>query len=164
MLEGGTNSMSRVAIWTLLVCGLAMAGPQGGPNSWEALKRLAPGQSIEVIQQKGESLKGKLAGVSEDSIAVATRRQTIAVPRPTVSRVLISGRRRTYMLVGAAIGAAAGAGLGAAGGESLAQGSGGDFANLKPVITVGGGAVGAAIGAMVGSLAGKRGAIVYRAK
>jgi len=156
--------MLRTAIFALFVCGSTLAGPLGDPNSWENLKRLALGQSIQVIQQKGESLKGKLAGISEDSITVTRKQQTIAVPRSAVSRVRISGKRRTYTLIGATIGAAAGVGLGAAGGESLNQSSGGDFANLKPVITVGCGAAGALIGAMVGSLAGNRGTIVYRAQ
>jgi len=156
--------MLRTAILTLSVCGSTLAGPLGDPNSWENLKRLAPGQSIQVIQQKGESLNGKLAGVSEDAITVTRKQQTIAVPRSAVAQVRVSGKRRRYTLIGAAIGAAAGAGLGAAGGESLNQSSGGDFANLKPAITVGCGAAGALIGAIVGSLAGNRDTIVYRAK
>jgi hypothetical protein len=159
-----TTLMLRAVILTLLVCCSALAEPSGAPNSWENLKRLAPGQSIEVTQQSGESLTGKLSAVSDDSITIARKGQIVAVPRATVSRVRVSGKRRNYTLVGAAIGAAAGVGLGVAGGESLNQSSGGDFANLKPAITVGCGAAGALIGALVGSLAGNRGAVVYRAK
>lgn len=156
--------MLRTAILALLVSCSALAGPVGDPSSWENLKRLAPGQSIEVAQQTGERLTGKFSRVSEDSIAVARKAQIITVPRSAVSRVRVSGKRLTYTLIGAAIGAAGGAGLGAAGGESLNQGSGGDFANLKPAVTAGCGVAGALVGAVVGSLLGNRGAIVYRAK
>ena len=156
--------MLRAVILALLVCGSALAGPRGDPSSWENLKRLAPGQSIQVAQQNGERVKGKLSGVSEDSITIARKAQTIAVPRSAVSWVRISGKHLTYTLVGAAIGAAAGVGLGVAGGESLNQSSGGDFANLKPAITAGCGAAGAAIGAVVGSLVGNHGTVVYRAQ
>jgi hypothetical protein len=159
-----TTLMLRTAILALLVCGSALAGPRGDPSSWENLKRLAPGQSIQVARQNGETLVGKLAGVSEDSITVARKSQTIAVPRSAVSWVRVSRKRRTHTLIGAAIGAAAGVGLGAAGGESLNQSSGGDFANLKPAITAGCGVAGALIGAVVGSLVGNRGTIIYRAK
>jgi hypothetical protein len=161
---GGTALLLRTAIFTLFVCGSTLAAPLGDPYSWENLKRLAPGQSIQVIQQKGELLNGKLGSVSEDSITLTREQQTIAVPRSAVLRVRISGKRRTYTLIGAAFGAAVGLALGATGSESVNQSSGGDFANLKPVITVGCGAAGALMGAMIGSLAGNRGTIVYRAK
>ena len=88
----------------------------------------------------------------------------IAVPRSAVAQVRISGKRRTYLVIGTVTGVAAGVGLGAAGGESLNQSSGGDFANRKPAITIGCGAAGALIGAMVGSWVGNRGTVVYRAK
>lgn len=162
--DEGTMLMLRTAILALLVCWSALAGPPGDPSSWDNLKRLPRGQSIEVAQQTGARLTGKLLGVYEDSISVARKTQTIAVPRSAVSWVRISGKRRTYTLIGAAIGAAAGVGVGAVGAESLNQSSGGDFSNLKPAITAGCGVAGALIGAVVGSLVGSRGAIIYYVK
>ena len=133
--------------------------------SWQNLSRLAPGQSIEVTTRKGESLKGTFVNVSEESISLARKSQSVAVPRTEITQVrLRTSKRLNYTLAGLAIGAGAGAGIGAAAGESVANESGGDFRNLKPVITVAGCAIGALVGTLVGSWLGGRGATVYRAK
>ena len=133
--------------------------------SWQNLSRLAPGQSIEVTTKKGESLKGTFASVSEESISLERKHQNVAVPRAEVARVsLRASKRRKYTLIGLGIGAGAGAGIGAGAGESLANASGGDFANLKPAITAVVCVIGAGVGALVGAGLGGRGATVYRAK
>jgi hypothetical protein len=133
--------------------------------SWQNLSRLAPGQSIEVTTEKGESLKGTFASVSEGAISLERKHQSVAVPRAEVARVsLRSSKPRNYMLIGLAVGAGAGAGIGAGLGESLNNTSGGDFANLKPAIIGAGCAIGALVGILVGSWLGGRGATVYRAK
>ena len=133
--------------------------------SWQNLSRLAPGQSIEVTTEKGESLKGTFASVSEGAISLERKHQSVAVPRAEVARVsLRSSKPRNYMLIGLAVGAGAGAGIGAGAGESLNNTSGGDFANLKPAIIGAGCAIGALVGTLVGSGLGGRGATVYRAK
>ena len=134
-------------------------------NSWPNLRRLTPGQSIEVFDHKGTAIKGTLVSVSDESIAVNAKQGTVSVPRSEVSLVRVrSGKRRMYTLIGLTIGAGAGVGLGAVGGESLAESSGGDFANLKPAIMGASGAAGALVGAIIGSVAGNRATTVYRAK
>lgn len=154
-----------IAAVVLTCFGGTMLGQAGDPHSWSSVRRLAPGQRIEVVSQRGKPLKGTLESVSEESIAVQVKGGTVAVPRSGVSRVRIRpDRGRKYALIGAAIGAGVGVGLGAAGGDSLAETSGGDFAGLKPLAMGAGGAVGALVGAITGSLLGNHGTTIYRAK
>ena len=137
----------------------------GAPRGWQNLSRLAAGQPIEIANKKGQSWKGALAGVSEDSIRVTRKGQTVAVPRAEVSRVRLrpaKGLRDT--MIGMGIGAGAGLGLGFAAGEGLAERSGGDFRNLKPAIVAITCGVGALVGALVGSLVGERHTTIYQAK
>jgi len=159
--------MSSLRNAFLLLAGLVwpLAAQTADPAAWASLKRLAPGQSVQVINRKGDSFKGAFASVSEDSIAVIRNGQTVAVSRSEVSRVRVPSQKHLqHTLIGAVIGAAAGVGLGAAGAESLSQTSGGDFANLKPAIICASGGVGALLGAVIGSVIGNRGTTVYRAK
>jgi len=67
-------------------------------------QRLAPGQSIEVTTEKGESLKGTFASVSEGAIkpgAEASERSPFASEVARVS--LRSSKPRNYMLIGLAV-------------------------------------------------------------
>ncbi|HTS27305.1 MAG TPA: hypothetical protein VMH81_15620 [Bryobacteraceae bacterium] len=156
--------MFSLRIVLALAClGTNLAAWTGDLTAWASVQRLAPGQSVEVVNQKGESFSGKLESVSEESIVILGKHHTATVPRTAVKRVQIRGSRRLRCtLIGAGIGAGAGLGLGAAGAESLANSSGGDFANLKPAIIGASGAAGALIGAVVGSAVGNRGTTVYR--
>ena len=133
------------------------------PRSWQNLSRLAPGQAIEVVNTKGESVKGTFASVSEESIGLTGKSRNVAIPRAEVSRVRLR-KGSKHILIGAVIGGGAGAGIGAAAGEGLAQASGGDFRNLKPGIIAAACAVGVLVGVLVGSLIGNRHTTVYRAK
>ena len=155
----------RILVLFLAGLGSTVVAQTTDLNSWASVRGLTPGRPIEVIDRQGAAIKGELSGASADSITVNAKGRTVAVPRSEVSIVRArSGRRRRYALIGAAIGAGAGLGLGVAGGESLSNGSGGDFANLKPAITVGSGAVGALIGAVIGSVVGNRATTVYHAR
>ena len=153
---------------TLLAAVLAasnLLGQTTDAASWQNLSRMAPGQSIEVTTKKGESLNGTFVNLSEGSISLLRKSQSVAVPRAEIARVsLRSNKRMNYTLAGLAIGAGAGAGIGAGMGESLANESGGDFRNLKPAVIAVVCAIGAGVGALVGSWLGGRGATVYRAQ
>lgn len=136
----------------------------GDANAWLSVRQLKPGRPVEVVDRKGVKIKGALANVADDSISVTAKKRTSVIARSEVVQVKVrSGRHRMYTLIGLAIGAGAGVGLGAAGGQSLADASGGDFANLKAPITAGGGAIGGLIGALIGSAAGNHVTTVYRA-
>jgi len=153
---------------TLLAAVLAasnLLGQTTDASSWRNLSRLAPGQSIQVTTKKGESLKGTFATVSEESISLERKHQSVAVPRAEVARVsLRSSKRLNYTLIGLGVGAGVGAGIGAGAGGRIANESGGDFDNLKPAIIAAGCAIGALVGTLVGSWLGGRGATVYRAR
>ena len=158
-------SLIRIILLVLAGLGPALMAQNGSSDSWLNVRRLAQGSPIEVVDHKGASIKGTLAEVSDDSISVAGKKGTVAVPRSEVSRVRVrSSKGRTPTLVGMAIGAGAGLGVGAAAGARLANESGGDFANLKPAIIGVSGAVGALVGAVIGSVAGNRATTVYSAK
>jgi len=156
---------NTMALLAAVLAASNLLGQTTDAASWQNLSRLAPGQSIEVTTKKGESLKGTFASVSEESISLERKHQSVAVPRAEVARVsLRSSKRLNYTLVGLGVGAGVGAGIGAGAGESLNNTSGGDFANLKPAIIGAGCAIGALVGTLVGSGLGGRGATVYRAK
>jgi hypothetical protein len=164
-MEIGKTLSLRILLPFLVGLGSPLAAQATDSSSWASVRGLTAGRTIEVIARQGATIKGALAGVSDDSITVNAKHRTVAVPRSEVSLVRVrSGKGRKYALIGAAIGAGAGLGLGVAGGESLSNGGGGDLANLKPAIIVGSGAAGALIGALIGSVAGNRATTVYHAK
>ncbi len=165
IMERGKMFSLRILLLVLAGIGSTLLGQNADSSSWASLHGLTPGRPIEVIDRQGAAIKGELVGVSDDSIIVNVKHRTVAVPRSEVSLVRVrSGKRRSFALIGAAIGAGAGLGLGVAGGESLSNGGGGDLANLKPAIIVGSGAAGALIGAVIGSVVGNRATAVYHAK
>jgi hypothetical protein len=158
-----------LSLWILLLflasLGSTVVAQTTDSNSWASVRGLTPGRPIEVIDRQGTVIKGELAGVSADSITVNLKHRTVVVSRSEVSIVRVrSGKRRSFALIGAAIGAGVGLGLGVAGGESLSNGGGGDLANLKPAIIVGSGAAGALIGTVIGRVVGNRVTTVYQAK
>ena len=130
--------------------------------SWQNLAGLGSSQAIEVRKTSGELLNGEFVRFADDSISVLVKKLEIAIRRTEVSRVRTRSKGDKTVWIWTAIGAGAGLGIGAAAGAGLANESGGDFANLKPAITVAIGAVGALIGAVVGSLTGHR--TIYRVK
>jgi hypothetical protein len=143
----------------------SLSGQTASGGAWQNVTRLAPGEKIEITDKKGETWKGTLASVSEDSIGLTRKQQTVPVARAEVARVRLRPKHHLkYTLLGAGIGAGGGAGLGAAAGEGLSNASGGDFSNLKPAIVAVSCGIGALTGALVGSLLGNRHTTVYKAK
>src|ERR1035441_4169300 len=153
---------NTVALLAAVLAASNLLGQTTDAASWRNLSRLVPGQSIAVTTKKGESLKGTFVNVSEASISLERKHQSVAVPQAEVARVsLRSSKPRNYMLIGLAVGIGAGAGIGAGMGESLANESGGDFRNLKPAVIAVVCVIGALVGTLVGSWLGGRGATVY---
>jgi len=86
-------------------------------TSWENLRRLRPGQKIQVVQTDLKSWSGPFVSFSAESVALKAAEGDRTVPRAQVLRVsLHGGKRLRNALIGAAIGGGAGAGIGAAAG------------------------------------------------
>ena len=149
---------NTMALAAAVLAASNLLGQTTDAASWQNLSRLAPGQSVEVTTKKGESLKGTFASVSEESISLERKHQSVAVPRAEIARVnLRSSKQWKYALAGLGVGAGIGAGAGA----GFAQKSGGDYGKQ---ITVGMCVIGALVGSLVGAGLGWRGTTVYRAK
>jgi hypothetical protein len=103
---------------SLIVLGILLAIPgraqQTAPSSWDELKRLHPGQKIEVIDQNLRVFKGSYRDVSEDEISLTGPNGNVVLQRHDVLRVGVhGGRRRNNALQGAIIGVLAGLAVGA---------------------------------------------------
>jgi hypothetical protein len=134
-------------------------------DSWQNLSRLTPGQSIEVTNRVGKSLKGTLINVAENSIHLRQGQQDVTIPHAEVSRVQLRTKgSRKAMWIGLGLGAGAGAGIGAGVGAGLADRSGGDFSNLQPAMIGVFAGVGVLAGLAIGSVIDKRHNIIYSAK
>jgi hypothetical protein len=149
-----------VALLTIAMLPVTLAGGEGGQAEWQNIRQLSAGQKIEVIKKDGKSLKGAFVASSDDSIRLQGKRQEVAVPRAEVLRVRTNpdrGRRNTW--IGAAIGAGGGLAVGAGLSERLS-----DFPNLKPAAYGLCAGVGALVGALIGSVAGGKHSTIYSAK
>jgi hypothetical protein len=117
---------------------------------WENLRRLAPGQKIEVAD-KNRKWTGAFVSVSDESLSVKAPNGDVTVPRANVVRVgRHGGKRGRHALIGAAVGAGAGVGIGAAAGGCKSNQLGPCFGRGPAAGVVG--ALGAVIGVVVGAL------------
>jgi hypothetical protein len=166
----GYRIMMRTRRAIALVLGLVLLSTSSIARShpldnWENLRALAPGRSIEVFRTDHTTVKGAFAGVDNEALHLQKSGQEITIARPDVALVRTRSAhawRATWIGIG--IGAGVGLAVGFGLGENLNTASGGDFANLKPVIAGGMAGVGALIGAVVGSVIGHRHDTVYRAR
>jgi len=146
--------LTLVLLASLLSSGMAMAGTRD-PASWDNLKQLRAGEKIEVIDQTLKSFRANFVSVSDEAISLQSKDESFTVDRADVLRVSLrdSGRRKRWMLLGAAIGAGAALAITA----PLAPHVGGS----NGLAVVGGVTWGAAgVGLAAGSTMGYR--IVYR--
>jgi hypothetical protein len=88
---------------SVLSCGLRVAGTK--TESWENLKQLRAGDKIEVIDQNLRSFRGRLVCVSDEAIALQSKKGTVAVERANVFRVSVrdTSHRTRNMLLGSGI-------------------------------------------------------------
>jgi hypothetical protein len=131
-------------------------------TSWDNIRQLAAGEQIEIVRKQAEAVKGEFVLLTNEAVTVRTRGGEVTTTRAEVIEVRRArvGRKATWIGVG--VGGGAGALIGVAAGEALANESGGDFRNLKPIIAGACAAVGALVGSLVGSGIGNRRAVVYR--
>lgn len=150
-----------------IMAAILFAGPAIAADdkaSWQNLRRLEPGNAIEVIRSNGPSIKGDFSSFDDQALTLRVKDQNVTSPRAEVRQVRLRHKGRRALWIGVAVGAGGGLAAGAALGERLANESGGDFANLKGGIAAGCAAAGALIGALIGSVVGGRNGVVYQVK
>ncbi len=87
-----------------------LVSAQDARESWDNLKRLQPGQKIEVVDIDLKTLRGVFASFSEEAISLQSDKGETMVERGNVIRVSArGGKRGRNALIGLGIGAAAGA-------------------------------------------------------
>lgn len=89
---------------------LAQATPAPIRGSWEGLKAVPPGDELSVSLRNGQTLKGRLSGVSDTSLTLAQRKKSTDVSRGDVLKVhrVISKSAKRATLIGLGVGAGVG--------------------------------------------------------
>jgi len=148
-------------VFLVLVPAFALA--QSAQDSWDTLKQLQPGQTIQVVDSSMKSFKGEFVSVSDVGISLrAGKKNEQSVPRAEVVRVSVSdtSHRTRNMLIGMGFGAGGGlaAGYGIDEGVRHVSCEGGSYVYMPVLAAAGGG-----LGALAGGLpAGWR--TIYRVK
>lgn len=134
--------MRLVAVTLALGLALAPSGVSAQPSQSleELARRVHPGNRISVEDEAGVQTDGRLAAITADEIAVATRDGERRFPRDAVAAVHV---RRSYGRIGVLVGAAVGAAL------CIPCTSGEHGDPDAPVLT---GLLGAGIGGIAGAL------------
>jgi small nuclear ribonucleoprotein (snRNP)-like protein len=132
-------------------------------GEWGLVKALPQGADLIVKLKSGETLRGKLASVTDTTLnIIGKKNKTETLDRNDISEVYQSKRKSEkakYALIGAGVGAAIGGGIGAA-------------KNSPPVddgeiYVIGGLSLGAGIGALGGWLFGqarRKRVLIYQAR
>jgi hypothetical protein len=111
-------------------------------SQWDNLKKLKPGQKIQVMEIGAIAREGKFKQLSQDEITLEVKNTVVIIPRDDVSRVVLKKSKTPGILIGLGIGAAIG--LGAMGGAEDEGAYIGALVAL-PILAGGGAGVGALI-------------------
>src|SRR5262245_14751680 len=138
----------------------------GSNRDWAAVMTLQPGEKLAIKLKNGQTVEGKLSGVSESGSALGSSGKIAEINGEVSQRVyrIAGDSPKRATLSGAAIGAAGGGGLGASAGNC--KNAIGPCFNRSTTIPVGA-AVGAGVGALVGlaiGMARHRRTLVYEVK
>ncbi len=164
MRLGRRLAVSLVLAATLLLPPAASAQNANAPSGdWSTLKAVAAGSKLAVKLKSGQSVEGRLTGVTDDALSLSVKNMPTTLRREDLQSVhQLRGKSATKAtLIGAGVGAGAGAALGAAG-SSADDG----FDKIDKVATAGLTVIGAGIGATTGYLLGRRGSkrvLIYEA-
>ena len=136
---------------------------QTATGGWSALKAVETGSKLSVKLKTGETVKGRLTGVSDDALSLSVKNKPADLKREDVQSVhQVRGKSATKAtLIGMGVGAGAGVAVGATGSS---QDDG--FDKLDQAVTAGLTVLGAGVGALTGYLIGRRGSkrvLVYDA-
>jgi hypothetical protein len=131
-------------------------------SGWAALERMDSEAGLAVRMKNGKELQGKLNGISETGLRLATKDQPMNLTREDIRSVHQITRKsaKKITLIGAVLGAGAGVATGWAIGDS-SPGAIVKKSQLAPAC----GAVGAGIGAIMGFAMGRghKRVLVYQA-
>ena len=125
-------------------------------NDWGRVERLKKGTTLYVSLINGSEVKGKVASVAADSIALVRDGRSTSIARADIARVYRA--KRGSILKRTLIGAAAGAGVGMLVGAGVVAATKGDG-----LIAAGGFLYGIPAGAAIGAATAgkKRGELIY---
>jgi len=133
---------------------------QTSKSDWSAVRSLEIGTKISIETKDNRKVSGRLSGVSETGVTIATDTGTQTVDQTNIRMLFRNkGSAAKPVIIGAAVGAGVGAGA-AAGLLGATGGSDSTNAILGKGIAIGA-AVGAGIGALVGS---RRKVLVYESR
>ena len=125
---------------TSLVSVPGMAEPSR--NSWDNLRKLKAGQTIEVVDVKLRKLRGKFVSLTDEEVSLRVKKDIVILPKSDVTRVGLRRSRSRRAFIGMLIGLGIGGGLTPIGWKAGEE-AGSNALALIPV----GLAVGAGIGA-----------------
>ncbi len=88
----------------LLIPAFTLAQPT--QDSWDKLKRLQPGQKVEIVDAKMKTFSGRFVSFTDEAVTVNEGKTEVTVQRADVVRVSVrdNSHRTRNMLLGAAIG------------------------------------------------------------
>lgn len=148
------------ALAVLLVAAPGLIHAQRPEQSWDNLRQLRPGETIEVVDARMKSHRGAFATSTPEAISLRHDGRALSVPRAEVASVkrFRAARRGRNTLVGLALGAAGGLAFGAIRGKTYHE------EGETPVFVLVWTPIGAGIGAGVGAALPTGGQVtVYRA-
>jgi hypothetical protein len=143
--------MRRPSVIFVFLLGLSTAlVAQTQQGSWSNLRRLKPGQGIEVIESNMKRHAGGFIAATDEVLTLKEKGSDFSLKRENVARVSTSSgpRRGEHALIGLVAGGLIGAGIGAASGSSTGF-LGGSSRGIAALVGV---VIGAPTGAVVGAV------------
>lgn len=150
---------------SLLLPSVALAQNTSVPTSdWSALNAVTSGSKLVVKLKNGNSVEGKLSGVSDTALSLSVKSKSVDLKREDILSVYQLRKKSATKatLIGMGLGAGAGAGIGIAG-----SGGNNSFDKLDKAVTAGLTVIGAGLGALTGYLIGRRGSkrvLIYESR
>jgi hypothetical protein len=150
---------------SLLLPSVALAqDPSATTGDWSALNSVTSGSKLVVKLKNGDSVEGKLSGVSDTALSLSVKNKPVEVKRDDVLSVyqIRKGSARKATLIGLGAGAGAGAVIGVAGSSKHDS-----FDKIDQAVTAGLTVIGAGVGAVTGYLIGRgssKRVLIYQAR
>lgn len=135
----------------LLLTGSSVVLGQGTTqtlHNWTNLTLVPPGDELIVKRKDGKTLKGRLAGATDQAVTLSRKNKLVELDRTQISRIFrrVQKHGETATSTGASIGALAGVGLGIA----AARSSEGEVSVIGAALGLA--LLGAGVGALIGAV------------
>jgi hypothetical protein len=156
----------RLPLCLVLVASLLLspvASAQTPTGDWSALKSVDAGSKLSVRLKTGQTVEGRLTGVTDDGLSLSVKKKPTDLKREDVQSVYEVRKKSATnaTLIGLGVGAGGGAALGA-----VADSSSDGFETIDNVATAALAVLGAGAGALTGYLIGRgsgKRVLVYQA-